>query len=90
MFTDVWTPGVLNGLALAERVRAKFPMIPVIITSSKTNVEDAASRLGGFVPKQFEPAGVANMIAQIVVPSCKGRMQLFCSGEGHFRASALR
>ena len=69
VFTDVWTPGVLNRLALAKRVRVKFPMMPVIITSSNTKVEDAASRLGRFVPKPYEPAGVANMIAQIVVSS---------------------
>lgn len=66
VFTDVQTPGVLNGLALAERVRAKFPMMPVIITSSNANVEDAASRLGKFVPKPYEPIGIANMIAQVV------------------------
>jgi two-component system, response regulator PdtaR len=66
VFTDVWTPGVLNGLALAERVQAKFPMMPVIITSSNAKVGDAASRLGRFVPKPYEPTRVANMIAQIV------------------------
>src|SRR5215831_17685626 len=66
VLTDVWTPGVLNGLDLAERIRAKFPMMPVIITSSNTKVGDAASRLGRFVLKPYEPTGVANMIAQIV------------------------
>ena len=65
VFTDVQTPGVLNGLALAQRVRAKFPMIPVIIASGNTNMEDAASRLGKFVPKPYEPTAIAKMIAQI-------------------------
>jgi DNA-binding NtrC family response regulator len=69
VFTDVWTPGVLNGLALAEPVRAKFPMMAIIITSGNTNVGVAASRLGRFVPKPYEPTGVADMMAQIVVSS---------------------
>jgi len=68
VFTDVQTPGLMNGLALAERVRAKFPLMPVIITSGRTNVEDedAASRLGKFLPKPYQSAWVANLISEMV------------------------
>jgi len=83
VFTDVWTPGVLNGITLVERVRAKFPMMPVIITSSNKKVEDAASRIGRFVPKPYEPTGVANMIAQIVSWSLRRKNgSSNCSGSG--------
>jgi two-component system, response regulator PdtaR len=33
VFTDIQTPGTLDGLALAERVRAKYPLMPVLICS---------------------------------------------------------
>ena len=66
VFTDVKMPGLLDGLALAERIRAKFPMMPVIITSGDTNMEDTASRVGKFVAKPYQPTGVASMIAEIL------------------------
>lgn len=66
VFTDVQTPGLLTGLALAERIRAKFPMVPIIITSGNTNIEDAARRLGMFLPKPYPPNGIPNLIAEIV------------------------
>jgi two-component system, response regulator PdtaR len=66
VFTDVQTPGLLTGFALAERIRAKFPMVPIIITSGNTNIEDAASRLGKFLPKPYSPVGIPNLIAEIV------------------------
>src|ERR1700756_6014664 len=31
VFTDIQTPGILDGLALAERVRAKYPLLRLII-----------------------------------------------------------
>ena len=66
VFTDVQTPGLLSGLGLAERIRAKFPMVPIIITSGNTNIEDAASRFGKFLPKPYPPDGIPNLIAEIV------------------------
>ena len=66
VFTDVQTPGLLTGLALAERIRAKFPLMPIIVTSGNTNIEDAASRLGKFLPKPYPPDGIPNLIAEIV------------------------
>lgn len=49
VFTDIQTPGILDGLALAERVRAKYPLMPVLICSGNLELEGAASRLGKFV-----------------------------------------
>jgi CheY-like chemotaxis protein len=50
-FTDIQTPGILDGLALAERVRARYPLMPVLICSGNPESEGAASQLGKFVPK---------------------------------------
>ena len=66
VFTDVQTPGLLTGLTLAERIRAKFPMVPIIISSGNTNIEDAASRLGKFLPKPYPPDGIPKLIGEIV------------------------
>src|ERR1700741_4324678 len=57
VFTDIQTPGTLDGLALAERVRAKYPLMPVLICSGNPEVEGAARRLGKLGPKRDEPTG---------------------------------
>jgi two-component system, response regulator PdtaR len=66
VFTDIQTPGVLDGLALAERVRARFPMMPVIITSGNETLEGVASRLGRFVRKPYEPSWITRIIVEAV------------------------
>jgi two-component system, response regulator PdtaR len=62
VFTDIQTPGILDGLALAERVRAKCPLMPVLICSGNPEWEGAASQLGKFVPKPYEPTGILRLI----------------------------
>jgi CheY-like chemotaxis protein len=62
VFTDIQTPGILDGLALAERVRAKFPLMPVFICSGNSELEGAASQWGKFVPKPYEPTGIVRLI----------------------------
>jgi two-component system, response regulator PdtaR len=66
VFTDIQTPGTLDGLALAERVRAKYPLMPVLICSGNPELEGAASRLGKFVPKPYEPTGVVRLITSSI------------------------
>jgi CheY-like chemotaxis protein len=62
VFTDIQTPGILDGLALAERVRAKYPLMPVLICSGNPEWEGAASQLGKFVPKPYEQTGIVRLI----------------------------
>lgn len=62
VFTDIQTPGILDGLALAERVRARYPLMPVLICSGNPESEGAASQLGKFVPKPYEPTGIVRLI----------------------------
>lgn len=40
VFTDVRMPGSMNGIALARRLRAEFPLVQVIVTSGNTSVEE--------------------------------------------------
>jgi two-component system, response regulator PdtaR len=62
VFTDIQTPGVLDGLALAERVRAKYPLMPVFICSGNSELEGAANQWGKFVPKPYQPTGIVRLI----------------------------
>ncbi|NLI81374.1 MAG: sigma-54-dependent Fis family transcriptional regulator [Deltaproteobacteria bacterium] len=49
MLLDIWMPG-MDGLAVLEEVKKKFPMMPVIIISGHGNIETAvkATRMGAF------------------------------------------
>lgn len=40
VFTDIRTPGVLNGFELAKIVWEKWPDLPVILTSGHRSVQD--------------------------------------------------
>ncbi|WGD53088.1 response regulator [Bradyrhizobium sp. CB1650] len=63
VFTDVQMPGDLDGLALAELVRERYPMLPILIGSGRWEVEGAASKLGRFIPKPYDPIGIVRLIA---------------------------
>ncbi len=63
LLTDVQTPGDLDGLALAQRVRARYPTMPVVIVSGSSDVEGPARKLGKFIPKPYDPVAIARLIA---------------------------
>ncbi len=65
LLTDVQTPGDLNGLMLARRVRERFPHLPVIINSGDPTTQKAAARLGKFVGKPYEIADIVRMVTDI-------------------------
>src|ERR1700751_2118276 len=66
VFTDIQTPGILDGLALPEGFRAKYPLMPVLICSENAELEGAASQWGKFVPKPYEPTGIVRLITSSV------------------------
>ena len=59
---DLMMPGALDGMALLERLREKFPELPVIMMSGRAGLADAvkATRLGAvnFLEKPLSPEGV--------------------------------
>ncbi|MBR0707960.1 response regulator [Bradyrhizobium liaoningense] len=63
VFTDIQMPGAFDGLALAGLFRARYPMVPVLIGSANPALESAASKLGKFISKPYDPGGIARLIA---------------------------
>ncbi|ABQ39284.1 MULTISPECIES: response regulator [Alphaproteobacteria] len=53
MFSDIQMPGSLNGLQLAERVRADFPTVPVILTSGNDHL-NSETMPGRFIAKPYD------------------------------------
>jgi two-component system, response regulator PdtaR len=68
LFTDVQLPGVLNGLSLARRVRARHPNVPIIIASGSDIFRKEALGLGTFVPKPYQPLRVVRLINDLLDP----------------------
>ncbi|WP_460451537.1 response regulator [Alsobacter sp. SYSU BS001988] len=54
LFTDVNTPGSMDGLTLGQRVSQRFPWIRVIVTSGKALPSEAAGDVT-FLPKPWLP-----------------------------------
>jgi two-component system nitrogen regulation response regulator NtrX len=64
---DLMIPGAMDGMAVLERLREKFPELPVIMMSGRAGLADAvkATRLGAvnFLEKPLTPEGVLLAIA---------------------------
>jgi two-component system nitrogen regulation response regulator NtrX len=64
---DLMIPGSLDGMAVLERMRERFPDLPVVMMSGKAGLADAvkATRLGAvnFLEKPLTPEGVLLSIA---------------------------
>ena len=65
LLTDVRTPGDLNGLTLAERVRSRLPNLPIIIASADITSEKEATRIGKFVSKPYDIQCIVQLLANI-------------------------
>ncbi len=63
MFSDIQMPGSLNGLQLAERVRADFPTVPVILTSGNDHL-NSETMPGRFIAKPYD---IAQTVALVFV-----------------------
>ena len=59
---DLMIPGTMDGMAVLERLRSRFPELPVIMMSGRAGLADAvkATRLGAvnFLEKPLTPEGV--------------------------------
>lgn len=66
VFTDIQLPGMLDGLALANMIRATRPFLPLVITSGNAALRTEASRIGKFVPKPYQMGDVVKLITDIV------------------------
>ena len=70
LFTDVNLPGDLDGEALAHKVRAMRPDLPVVYaTGSVTRLADLDAVAGAvLVPKPYSPERVCDLLRDLVAP----------------------
>jgi len=74
---DLMIPGAMDGMAVLERLRERFPELPVIMMSGRAGLADAvkATRLGAvnFLEKPLTPEGVLLAIASALELRMAGR-----------------
>ncbi|MGY3558456.1 DNA-binding response OmpR family regulator [Bradyrhizobium sp. USDA 4463] len=69
LITDIRMPGTLDGLELAGRVRDMQPMLLILVASGSLELESAASRVGRFIRKPYDPKQIAMQIAEMLGPA---------------------
>ncbi|WP_052363098.1 response regulator [Bradyrhizobium sp. DOA9] len=69
LITDIRMPGTLDGLELAERVHDMQPMLLILVASGSIELESAASRVGRFIRKPYDPKQIATLIAEMLGPA---------------------
>ncbi len=72
VFTDVHMPGFVNGLDLARQLRARFPSLPVIITSGNLGPH-LPDPPGVFIPKPYDPHRVLAVVCETLGLDPSGR-----------------
>ena len=74
VLSDILMPG-LNGYALVARLRAKWPRMPVILTTGFLSQDAAKNMMNGsveFIPKPIDIAVLIAMIERLLTPSTVG------------------
>jgi CheY-like chemotaxis protein len=52
VFSDIWMPGSLNGIELAQLIRDEYPSLPIILASGNLGSLSVA-QLGSFIGKPY-------------------------------------
>ena len=71
VLSDILMPG-LNGYALVARLRAKWPNMPVILTTGFLSSDAAKTMMNGsvdFIPKPIDAETLIHMIERTIPPS---------------------
>lgn len=70
LFSDIVMPGALNGIALAQRVRARRPDMPILLASGFSNPEAVVGATGAIgatlIAKPYRKAQLAAMIRDML------------------------
>jgi PAS domain S-box-containing protein len=69
VFSDIVMPGPMNGLALAEVCRERFPELPVLLTSGYSDAAEAADGRFDILRKPFELAALERAIGTALAGS---------------------
>ena len=68
VFSDIQTPGSLDGLQLAQTLWGKYPDLLVILTSGNV----VPKHVGTFVPKPYDVTQTAALISRILAQKSPG------------------
>ena len=68
VFSDIQTPGSLDGLQLAQTLWGKYPDLLVILTSGNA----VQKHVGTFVPKPYDVTQTAALISSILAQKSQG------------------
>lgn len=71
VFSDIRTPGSLDGLQLAEALRRQYPDMPVILTSGNVDPKHVGM-FRAFVPKPYDVAQTIALISKILAQKSPG------------------
>ena len=71
VFSDVQTPGSLDGLQLAEILRDKYPDIPIILTSGNAPPRHVGI-VEAFVPKPYDVTQTIALMSAILAQKSPG------------------
>ena len=66
LFTDVNMPGAMDGIDLAERLKAAAPELQVIVTSAMPVPRPIDHLMGAFVPKPYQPEAVCRAARKLL------------------------
>lgn len=68
MFTDVHLPGGMDGAALAVRVRALRPDLPIVYASGRWSPDDQSRLVSRsvFLAKPYDPRDAGNLLKRLV------------------------
>ncbi len=62
VFSDIVMPGEMDGIALAEEIRRRFPALPVLLTSGYSSAAQRAEALYPILRKPYELSGLAGAV----------------------------
>jgi CheY-like chemotaxis protein len=71
VFSDIQTPGSLNGIQLAETLRDKYPHIPVILTSGNAAPRHVGT-VDAFVPKPYDVTQTIALMSAMLAQKSSG------------------
>ena len=74
VFSDIQTPGSLDGLQLAETLRDKYPDIPVILTSGNAPPRHVGI-VEAFVPKPYDLTQIIALMTAILAQKSPGELR---------------
>ncbi len=70
VFTDIDTPGILNGLDLASSIKEKWPQIEVILASGNPVAHTERVVMVRFFPKPYDLDQIADLIRSMHLSGC--------------------